>query len=126
MAETFAERLHQTRLGLGRPIVGHIRNGTSDLADAPMRNDVSVHTDPGRHALERKTLFRETPVVACLSSDIREPGAFRTFDETGVPIVVTRGRDGEVRAFLNVCLHRGARLVRESATPSPTIHEAAE
>ena len=114
MTETFADRLHQTRLGLGRRIVDHIRNGTSDLADAAMRNDVSVYTDPDRHAAERRILFRETPVVACFSNDVREPGQFRTFDETGVPIVVVRGRDGAVRAFLNVCLHRGARLVRET------------
>jgi phenylpropionate dioxygenase-like ring-hydroxylating dioxygenase large terminal subunit len=114
MTLSFAERLHETRLGLGRRIVEHIRNGTSDLAEAPMRNDVSVYLDPMRHAAERQTLFRETPVIACLSSDIREAGEYRTFDDTGVPIVVVRGRDGEVRAFLNVCLHRGARLVRES------------
>jgi phenylpropionate dioxygenase-like ring-hydroxylating dioxygenase large terminal subunit len=114
MTETFAERLHQTRLGLGRRIVEHIRRGTSDLAPAAMRNDVSVYTDPARHAAERQVLFRETPVIACLSNEIREPGQYRTFDETGVPIVVVRGRDGEVRAFLNVCLHRGARLVRET------------
>jgi phenylpropionate dioxygenase-like ring-hydroxylating dioxygenase large terminal subunit len=114
MSLSFAERLHETRLALGRRIVAHIREGTSDLADAPMRNDVSVYLDPVRHAEERQKLFRETPVVACLSSEIAEPGQFRTFDDTGVPIVVARGRDGEVRAFLNVCLHRGARLVRES------------
>lgn len=112
---TLEDRLHQTRLGVGRRIVEHIRNGTSDLADAPMRNDVSVYTDPVRHAAERQKLFRETPVVACLSSDLAGPGSFRTFDETGVPIVVARGRDGEVRAFLNICTHRGARLVREAA-----------
>ena len=70
MAETFADRLHQTRLKLGRRIVGHIRDGASDLAEAPMRNDVSVYTDPARQALERRKLFRETPVVACLSSVI--------------------------------------------------------
>ena len=115
MTETFADRLHQTRLGLGRRIVEHIRSGTSDLADSAMRNAVSVYTDPARHAVERQKLFRETPVVACLSSDIREPGQYRTFDETGVPIVVVRSRDGQVRAFLNACLHRGARLVREPA-----------
>ena len=114
MTLSFAERLHETRLGLGRRIVEHIRSGTSDLAPAAMRNDVSVYTDPVRHAAERQTLFRETPVVACFSNDVREPGQFRTFDETGVPIVVVRGRDGEVRAFLNVCQHRGARLVREA------------
>ena len=114
MPTAFAERLHDTRLSLGRRIVEHIRNGTSDLADAAMRNDVSVYTDPARHAAERQKLFRETPVVACLSNDIKEPGQYRTFDETGVPIVVVRGKDGTARAFLNVCLHRGARLVREA------------
>ncbi len=114
MTLSFAERLHETRLSLGRRIVTHIRNGTSDLAPSAMRNDVSVYTDPARHAAERQRLFRETPVLACFSSDIREPGQFRTFDETGVPIVVVRGRDGAVRAFLNVCSHRGARLVREA------------
>lgn len=111
---SFDERLHETRLALGRRIVEHIRGGGSDLADAPMRNDVSIYTDPARHALERRKLFRETPLVACLSNDIKAPGDFRTFDEAEVPIVVVRGRDGEARAFLNICLHRGARLVRES------------
>lgn len=106
-------RLGQTRLGLARRIVDHIRNGTSDLAEAPMRNDVSVYTDPVRHEAERRKLFRETPLVACLSADLPEPGSFRLFDETGVPILVVRGDDGAVRAFLNICTHRGARLVRE-------------
>lgn len=108
-----SQRLHETRLKLARRIVEHIRNGTSDLAPGAMRNDVSVYTDPVRHAAERQKLFRETPVVACLSKDIPNPGSYRLFDETGVPIVVARGQDGQVRAFLNVCTHRGARLVRE-------------
>ncbi|MEO8812566.1 MAG: aromatic ring-hydroxylating dioxygenase subunit alpha [Caulobacteraceae bacterium] len=112
---TLAERLHDTRLSLGRRIVAHIANGTSDLAPAPMRNLATVYTDPARHAAERQRLFRETPVVACLSNELRAPGDWRAFDETGVPIVIVRGKDGVVRAFLNICMHRGARLVREPA-----------
>lgn len=108
------QRIEETRRSINRRIVGHIRNGTSDLADGAMRNSVAVYTDPARHAAERQKLFRETPVVACLSADLPSAGSFRTFDETGVPIVVVRGRDGEVRAFLNICTHRGARLVREA------------
>lgn len=100
-------------LAQARRMAEHIRNKTSDLAPAPMRNDVAVYTDPVRHAAERQKLFRETPVVACLSSQIDKPGSYRLFDETGVPVVVVRGGDGQVRAFLNVCMHRGARLVRE-------------
>jgi phenylpropionate dioxygenase-like ring-hydroxylating dioxygenase large terminal subunit len=106
----------QTRaqnLSFMRRTVAHLRNGTSDLADAPMANPVSVYTDPGRHALERQKLFRETPLLACLSTDLAKPGAFRLFDETGVPIIVTRAKDGRVRAFLNVCRHRGAALTHE-------------
>lgn len=112
MAE-LSQRLHETRLGTARRIVEHIRNGTSDLAPGAMRNDVSVYTDPSRHALERQKLFRETPVLACLSGDVPKPGSYRLFDETGVPIVIVRGQDGQLRAFLNICTHRGARLVRE-------------
>ncbi len=112
--DSFEDRLLETRLKLGRRVVEHIRNGTSDLADQPMRNDISVYTDPVRHAAERQKLFRETPLVACLSRELPSPGSYRTFDETGVPIVIVRGADGEVKAFLNICMHRGARLVREA------------
>jgi phenylpropionate dioxygenase-like ring-hydroxylating dioxygenase large terminal subunit len=110
---SLSERRREAALARARRLRDHIRDGTSDLADAPMRNDVSVYLDPARHAAERQKLFRETPVVACLSTDLPHPGSFRTFDETGVPVVVVRGRDGQARAFLNICTHRGARLVRE-------------
>jgi phenylpropionate dioxygenase-like ring-hydroxylating dioxygenase large terminal subunit len=108
-----ADRLRDTRIKLGRRIVEHIRHGTSDLAPDAMVNPIEVYLDPARHAAERDVLFRKTPLVACLSKDLAEPGSYRTFDETGVPIVITRGQDGKVRAFLNICTHRGARLVRQ-------------
>jgi len=103
----------ETRLQQSRRFVEHVRNGTSDLADAPMVNAAFVYVDPERHAREREVLFRRTPQLVCLSSELKGPGAFRTFDETGVPILVTRGKDGSVKAFLNICPHRGARLVRQ-------------
>jgi phenylpropionate dioxygenase-like ring-hydroxylating dioxygenase large terminal subunit len=107
------ETMLEQRMAYSRRIAAHIRNGTSDLADAPMVNDVSVYIDPVRHAAERQKLFRETPQLVCLSTQLSEPGQFRTFDETGVPVVVTRTASGEVKAFLNICPHRGARLVRQ-------------
>ena len=114
MANVEDERL-VARYEQARRLAAHVRNNTSDLAPAPMRNDVAVYTDPVRHAAERQKLFREMPVAVCLSSELPKPGSFRVFDETGVPVVVVRGQDDEVRAFLNICTHRGARLVREEA-----------
>jgi nitrite reductase/ring-hydroxylating ferredoxin subunit len=75
--------------------------------------DIAAYRDPDQFEEEFRKLFREGPQVACLSTDIAEPGSFRCFDDLGVPIVVARGKDGRVRAFLNICTHRGARLVRE-------------
>jgi phenylpropionate dioxygenase-like ring-hydroxylating dioxygenase large terminal subunit len=108
-----AAQMHQIRLSLCRRAVEHARKGSTDTAPGTMYNDVSVYTDPERHALELRKLFHEMPQVVCLSVDLPQPGSFRLFDDLGVPIVVQRGMDGVVRAFLNICPHRGARLVRE-------------
>jgi nitrite reductase/ring-hydroxylating ferredoxin subunit len=70
------------------------------------------YLDPAMFTREEQRLFREMPVVACLSMDLPDAGSYKVFDDTGVPIFVTRGPDGQVRAFLNVCPHRAARIVR--------------
>jgi len=112
MVATDAQVLTE-RLKVARRIAAHIRDGSSDLAPEPMVNLASTYTDPDRHRRERDVLFARTPQLVCLSSELKEPGAYLTFDEAGPPVLVTRGKDGAVHAFLNVCSHRGARLVRE-------------
>jgi phenylpropionate dioxygenase-like ring-hydroxylating dioxygenase large terminal subunit len=112
MAATEAQVLAE-RLKVARRMADHIRDGSSDLAPAAMVNLASTYTDPERHRREREVLFARTPQLVCLSSELKEPGAYLTFDEAGPPVLVTRGKDGAVRAFLNICTHRGARLVRE-------------
>ena len=107
-----AEQMHLIRRDLCRRAVEHARNGTTDMAPDVMHNDVSAYIDPDRFALEQQKLFREMPQVVCLSTDLAGPGSYRLFDDAGVPIVVIRGKDSVVRAFLNICPHRGARLVR--------------
>ena len=88
------------------------RGATSTMPDARL-DDVGFFIDPEQFAREQQRFFRSMPLVACLSSELPEPGSFRTFDEAGVPMLLTRGKDGKVRAFLNICPHRGSRVVRE-------------
>ena len=84
--------------------------GTTHMLPDVMENPVAKYTDPDRLQQEIDILFRKFPLILGHASDLKEPGDFMTHDETGVPILVTRSQDGEIRAFLNVCRHRGARL----------------
>jgi phenylpropionate dioxygenase-like ring-hydroxylating dioxygenase large terminal subunit len=62
-------------------------------------------------ALETETLFRRHWQLACHVNDIPEPGDYLTFDVAGERALILRGRDGRVRAFHNLCRHRGSRVV---------------
>jgi len=96
---------------LQRRLMTNIAAGETDRADSVMANDAAAYTDPRWLAEERSRLFRSLPLVAALSNDLPEPGDRVLFDEAGPPILIVRGADRKVRAFLNICPHRAARLV---------------
>ncbi len=107
-------RTADTMRDLERRVVAHLAHGgTTDLADAPVRISAREYTDPERFAAERRELFGKLPLLACLSRDAPGPGDTFTFDAAGPAILIVRGQDGKARAFLNMCTHRGARLVDE-------------
>ena len=60
---------------------------------------------------EQDRIFRPSWQIVCHLNDIPKAGDFHTFDFVGESLVVLRGKDGGVRAFANVCRHRGARLL---------------
>jgi phenylpropionate dioxygenase-like ring-hydroxylating dioxygenase large terminal subunit len=74
-----------------------------------------LYHDPEFYAVEVERLLRPAWVVVCHVSDIAEPGEWRTIDYLGESILVIRGGDGAVHAHLNLCRHRGSRLVDGSA-----------
>lgn len=69
--------------------------------------DSRVYSDRGIFEEELGKIWKKSWVVACHESEIPEPYDFRTTTIAREPVIVTRGPDGEVRAFLNVCPHRG-------------------
>src|SRR5690349_17097846 len=84
--------------------------GRTDLSMPGGAIPVDRYTDPLRLQRERDALFRSLPILVGFGSQVRAPGDWFTHDATGVPILCVRGADGRLRAFLNVCRHRGARL----------------
>ncbi len=67
----------------------------------------SWYSDPEILRLEQERLFRRAWQYAGHTGELPEPGTYMTTRAGGTPVLVTRARDGELRAFLNVCRHRG-------------------
>lgn len=97
-----------TQLALARRFRALQASGAVELAEAVYANPVADYTSPEQLAHERHSLFRARPILAGLSCDAPASGDFFTLDVAGLPILVVRGDDGAIRAFLNVCRHRGA------------------
>ena len=88
-------------------------DGTQDQVEAIHRVPAIDYYDPDRWQTEIERVFRRLPLVLASSSELAEPGAYHAIEVAGVPVVVMRGEDRKVRAFLNSCSHRGAMVVPE-------------
>ncbi|WP_369656535.1 aromatic ring-hydroxylating dioxygenase subunit alpha [Variovorax sp. V213] len=107
MPATLADLVH--RLDQAR------RTQTREEGEQSGTVPVSHYTDPSHWQQEQGALFGQWPIVAAHSSEI-PTGSALPFDALGVPIVLTRAADGRVRAFLNVCRHRGMALIAGSGS----------
>lgn len=95
--------------------MAHQAAGTQDQVDGIHRVPASNYFDPARWQLEMDRIFRRLPLVMGFSAELREPGAYRALDAAGVPVLLVRGADGAIRAFVNMCSHRGAIVVEEGS-----------
>jgi phenylpropionate dioxygenase-like ring-hydroxylating dioxygenase large terminal subunit len=68
----------------------------------------SWYVDPAVLAAEQERVFRRCWQYVARIDQVVEPGRFVATRAADVPVVVVRGHDGELRAFLNVCRHRGS------------------
>ena len=88
--------------------------GQPGLDDSEFLLPVARYFDPDMFGAERDLLYRKHPRPLARSSDLATPGACLVHDLTGIPVLLARDKAGDMRAFLNVCRHRGMRLVDEA------------
>jgi phenylpropionate dioxygenase-like ring-hydroxylating dioxygenase large terminal subunit len=69
------------------------------------------YSDDRVFALERERIFARTWQYAGWTAQVAEPGSFFSSVAGHIPVAVVRGRDGELRGFVNVCRHRGHAVV---------------
>jgi phenylpropionate dioxygenase-like ring-hydroxylating dioxygenase large terminal subunit len=87
--------------------------------DRPLTFDPAPYFRPEYLGLERERLWSRTWLCAGLARDLAAPGQWLRFDVGFESVLVVRGADHELRAFHNVCRHRGMPLVADDAGQTP-------
>ena len=89
--------------------VAATRRPTLEAHTLPAR----AHLDPTVFAFELASWFGQTWLMVGREADLPEAGSFLRVEISGEDVVAVRGNDGQLRAFYNVCRHRGAMLISE-------------
>jgi phenylpropionate dioxygenase-like ring-hydroxylating dioxygenase large terminal subunit len=71
----------------------------------------SIFTSQARYDLEQAKVFRKSAVPVMLSAMLADPGTAMAHDGYGVPMLFSRDKTGVLRVFLNVCMHKGSKLL---------------
>jgi phenylpropionate dioxygenase-like ring-hydroxylating dioxygenase large terminal subunit len=96
---------------IARRSLAFLDNKTTAMAPHVMEEPVEGYSSLEQLELERRLVFNRYPMFVGMSSDLPSPNSWLTFDATGTPVVITRDHQGRVRALLNMCQHRGVRVV---------------
>ena len=75
-------------------------DGFPKLPDVPLGR----YTDPALYQLEIDRVFRRSWLFALHDSELAEVGSYRLLDIPLAPVLVVRGADGALRAFMNSCI----------------------
>ena len=86
--------------------VQHASAGTTDFTDEIYRLPVDLYS-PRSWEEEMNAIFRRLPLMLGLSTELRAVGAYKAMKVLDVPLLMVRGEDGRMRAFINACRHRG-------------------
>jgi phenylpropionate dioxygenase-like ring-hydroxylating dioxygenase large terminal subunit len=106
------QRPTEGQLALAR----RIASGSPSLGDGIETVPACVYTDPTRFAAEQDRIFARRPMVIAPSALLPRTNMAVAHDGFGLPLLLARDKSGKAHVFLNVCRHRGTRLVEGDAT----------
>lgn len=105
----------QESLELTRRVLKHFENDTLDTVEDVWHEPRAAFVDRDRFDAE-VAMLRRVPHFIGWAGEVAVPGQYTTKEVLGIPVVVVRGRDGELRAFVNGCAHRGAQVAAGCGT----------
>ena len=102
-------------VSLAKRLLVHNLNGTTDQADEIMIKPVADYIDNEIVSSEVNKIFYDHPVPIALSAELKENNSYKASKAIDTPLLITRGEDGAVRTFINICKHRGAPVCPEGS-----------
>lgn len=120
---------HSTRVGQGNyaslyprqfTAADFVNPNTYKYTRAPVENALTLipeaFTSAEFYALEQERVFANTWIPVALTSQVQNPGDALVVTVAGQSIIIARNKEGELRAFYNVCRHRGAMMLDDGCT----------
>ena len=94
--------------------MAHAKAHTIEKAPGVLALPAKRYYDPTIFDREIKQIFHRLPLLLAVTAEMPKPGDFKTIEAAGVPVLLTRGQDGVIRAFVNSCSHRGTSVATEA------------
>ena len=98
---------------LAETMIGYVENKTTFQGKDTMTVPAASYCDEKVYRQEIDRIFKKLPLMLAFTAEMPNPGDYKAMDAVGMPVLITRDKDGTVRAFLNVCSHRGAPVAEE-------------
>ena len=102
---------HAQLIEMARHSLKWAKTGTIEQADAILKVPARHYFDEGRWRLEIDLVFKRLPLMLAASAEIPNPGDYKAMQAVDTPVLISRGEDGQVRAFVNMCRHRGSQIM---------------
>ena len=104
---------HDLQVTIIKELMTQLDEGKNVDAGVQYKMPTSSYVCRETAAREQQEFFLNHPQLIGLSGDLPKPGSFLTIDDFGVPILATRDKTGQFRAFLNACRHRSVKVAQE-------------
>lgn len=90
-----------------------VETKTTDQAASTLEIPVANYLDKDRWQKEIDLIFKRLPLMLALTIELPNINDYKAMDVMGLPVLITRAKDGKARAFLNVCKHRAMHMAKE-------------
>lgn len=89
-------------------MLDYVENNKTFMTGQVMAIPTESYTDPDQWRAEMELVFKRVPLMLAFTAEMPNPGDYKAMEAVGLPVLISRDKAGTVRAFLNVCSHRGA------------------